>query len=426
MTSAFPRRSFCEENENLFYNIIRQHGKEDDVQNFMFYSPTKIIFGRDTERNVGQEILRAGGHRVLLHYGSQSAKRSGLLDRVTTSLQQAGLAYFALGGVEPNPKLSLVRKGIALCLENQIDFVLAVGGGSVIDSAKAISVGAGDSRLDLWEDVFLKKQLPNTKLPVACILTLAASGSEMSASMVITNEDGLIKRGYSNDLFRPLFSIMNPELTYTMPAYQTACGCADVMMHTLDRFFTPTRGNGLTDMLAYSVLKTVVKHAPTLLKEPDSYEARSEIMWAGSLSHNTLTGLGAEEDFAPHQLGHELSGKYDATHGATLTAIWSSWARFVCQNRPERFAEFGAEVFGLTPGNDSKQNALNAIAAAERFFRSLGTPISIGELLGRTISDEEIDELSRKCTFDLTRTIGSFMKLGYDEIRTIYSTSNVF
>lgn len=395
------------------------------MQKFTFYSPTRIIFGPDTENNVGQEIVNAGGQRVLLHYGSQSAKKSGLLDRVKKSLKEAGLMYVTLGGVEPNPKLSLVERGIALCLEQSLDFVLAVGGGSVIDSAKAISVGAGDPEMDIWEDVFIKKLLPDNKLPVACILTLAATGSEMSASMVITNEKDMMKRGYSNDFFRPLFSIMNPELTYTQPPYQTACGCADIMLHTMDRFFTLTDGNGLTDMIAYSVLKTIVKYAPVVLQEPDNYEARSEIMWAGSLSHNTLTGLGAQEDWAPHQFGHELSGKYDATHGASLTAIWASWARFVYQNRPERFAAFGAEVFGLEQENDPEKDALKAIDATEKFFQSLGVPVSIGELLGRTVSEEEINELSNKCTFGLTRTIGSFMKLGFDEIKAVYSAANV-
>ncbi len=393
------------------------------MRSFTFYAPTKILFGKETEKKVGREIKEFGGQRVLLHYGSKSAKKSGLLDRVEASLKEAGVFYLSLGGVEPNPKLSLVREGIALCQKESLDFVLAVGGGSVIDSAKAIAVGVGSPELDIWDDIIVKKVPLKDALPVASILTIAAAGSEMSYNMVLTNEDGMIKRGYASQKIRPKFSILNPELTYTLPSYQTACGCADIMMHTMERYFTLTSGNEMTDHIALGVLKTTVKFAPKALEAPDDYDARSEIMWAGSLSHNTLTGLGANEDWATHQLGHELSGMFDAAHGATLTAMWGSWARFVYKNRPERFAAFGAELFGLELTGDAEADALRAIGKTEEFFSSIGLPTNSRELVG-ALSEKQLEELSYKCTFGRTRTIGTFMELGYDDILKIYRDSN--
>ncbi|MCX7615353.1 MAG: iron-containing alcohol dehydrogenase, partial [Clostridiales bacterium] len=263
------------------------------MQNFTYYSPTRIVFGKETEGKVGQEVKRFGGKRVLLHYGSKSAKESGLLGRVEKSLKEAGISYISLGGVEPNPKLGLVKKGIELSLKEDVDFILAVGGGSAIDSAKAIAIGAKNPNFDLWEEFFVKRTEPDDTLPVGTILTLSATGSEMSYSTVIINEDGMSKRGYSTDKIRPRFSILNPELTYTLPRYQIACGCADIMMHTMERYFSLSVGNEMTDYIAMGVLKTIVKYAPVALKTPDDYEAQSEIMWAGSISHNGLTGLGA-------------------------------------------------------------------------------------------------------------------------------------
>lgn len=389
------------------------------MQKFELYMPTKIVFGKETEKEVGRLVQEFGGKKVLLHFGSQSARKSGLLDRVEAALKEAGLSYVSLGGVEPNPKLSLVREGIALCKKEGVDFVLAVGGGSTIDSAKAVAIGVKNPELDIWEDIFIKAAQPKETLPVGTILTISAAGSEMSYNTVVTNGDGGIKRGYANANIRPKFSILNPELTYTLPKYQIACGCVDIMMHTLDRYFTSSVGNEMTDQIAYGVMKTVVKFSPVALAKPDDYEAQSELMWAGSISHNTLTGLGAAADFATHQLGHEYSGMFGAAHGATLSAVWDTWAKFVYEARPERFAAYGEEVFKLAPTGDAKKDAIRAIERTEAFFKSLDMPTSAKELVG-PLTEEQLTEMAHKCTFFGKRKIGSFMRLGYDEILAIY------
>ncbi|MDP4110280.1 MAG: iron-containing alcohol dehydrogenase [Bacillota bacterium] len=393
------------------------------MQNFTFYSPTKIIFGKDTERNAGQEIVRFGGTRVLLHYGSKSAEKSGLLSRAEASLREAGLYYTKLGGVEPNPILSLVYEGVSLCKKEKIDFILAVGGGSVIDSAKAISIGAKNPDLDVWDDVIAGGKQISEVLPLGTILTIAASGSEMSNSVVITNDKTVVKRGYNNDIVRPRFSILNPELTYTLPTFQTACGCADIMMHSMERFFSVTEGNEVSDMLAVAVFNTVKKYARTAIDKPEDYQSHSEIMWAGSLSHNGITGLGAVNDWATHQMGHEISALFNSAHGAALTALWGSWARFVYKTRPERFAEFGSKVFNLPLTGDSDKDALKAISKTEEFFSSLGLPVGLTELAGK-LSEDEVRNLAYRCTYQMKRTIGGFMKLGYDEIFEIYRVAS--
>ncbi len=394
------------------------------MKKFVYYTPTYVLFGPGIEEKTGTEIVKRGGTKVLLHAGKGSARRSGLLDRIEKILRDAGLEVIVLEGVEANPKLSLVREGIRICREKNVDFILAVGGGSVIDSSKAIAVGAANPDLDIWEDFFIARKQPEKILPVACVLTIAAAGSEMSASMVVTKEEGRIKRGYSSNMIRPVFAVLDPELTYTLPAYQTGCGCADIMMHTLERFCTTTEGNHLTDKLAVSVLQTIVEYGPRAIAEPTDYEAQSEIMWAGSLSHNGITGLGNKEDWATHQLGHELTGKYDASHGATLTAMWGSWARTVYTEKPERFAALGLLVFGFTPSGDMEADALAAIDRMEEAFRSLKMPTSIPELLGRTLDDGELDELAYKCSFQGTRTIGGFRVLTQEDMRKIYAKAN--
>ncbi len=394
------------------------------MQKFEFYTPTKIIFGKDTEKAVGRQIVSFGGSRVLMLSGSKSARESGLLGRVEDSMKEAGLTFFAIEGVQPNPVYSLVLNAVGLCRKENIDFILAVGGGSVIDTAKAVAMGAADPDADVWEDFYLSVKTPKAALPVASVLTIAAAGSEMSFNSVITNEDGKIKRGFKHEKLRPKFAIMNPELTYTLPKYQTAAGCADILMHTFERFFVPTTGNGVTDLIALAVLKTVIKFAPVVCEKPEDYEARSEIMWAGSLSHNTITGLGAEEDWASHQMSHELSGMYGATHGAGLTAVWGHWARFVYKNIPERFAWYGAEVFGLPRTEDAEKDALSAIAATEEFFGIIDMPCGLRELLGKKATEAEIEELAERCSFGRKRTVGSVIKLGCEEIKTIYTNAN--
>ena len=297
------------------------------MNNFTLYTPTKVVFGKETENQTGALVKEFGCKKVLLHYGGHSVVKSGLLDRVCASLTKEGIAYVLLGGVVPNPRLSKVREGIDLGRKEQVDMILAVGGGSVIDSAKAIGYGLTND-CDVW-DIYEGKQKPTACLPIGVVLTIAATGSEMSDSAVITNEDGWIKRGYSSDYCRPKFAVMNPEITYTLPTYQTFSGGADILMHTMERYFTTTKDTQFTDAISEALLVNTMHFLRVLLKDPKDYNARAQVMWAGSISHNGQTGVGLQSDFATHKLEHELSGLYDCAHGAGLTALWGSWARYV-------------------------------------------------------------------------------------------------
>ncbi|MCD8125072.1 MAG: iron-containing alcohol dehydrogenase [Lachnospiraceae bacterium] len=385
--------------------------------NFQYYTPTKVVFGKDTELQVGALIREQGGTKVLVHYGGHSAERSGLLARVCSVLEEAGLAYVTLGGVVPNPRLSKVREGLRLCREEGVDFLLAVGGGSVIDSAKAIGYGLANEG-DVW-DFYEKKRKPAACAPVGAVLTIAAAGSEMSDSSVITNEEGWLKRGCNDDLCRCKFAIMNPELTCTLPDYQTQCGCTDIMMHTMERYFNRSDNLALTDGIGTALIRTVMKNARILREEPDNYQARSEVMWAGSLSHNGLTGCGTGGgDWASHQLEHELGGMFDVAHGAGLAAIWGSWARYVCGELPERFSSFARDVFGIER-EDTMGAALAGIEAMENYYRSVGMPTSLTEL-GVQPTEEQIEELAEKCCFFGRRTIGTVKKLDQKDIAAIY------
>ena len=308
------------------------------MNNFVFHTPTKIIFGRGGENQVGEEILAFGGSNVLIVYGGESAKKSGLLDRVEASVQKAGLKYSFWAGIKPNPLFSQIKEGIRLAKEKKVDFILAVGGGSVMDAAKAVSVGVLDDG-DLWE-IFMKKRLPKTSLPVGAVVTIAASGSEMSSCCVVTRDEDLVKRGFFSEENIMKFAVTNPELTFSLPPYQTACGIVDIMMHTLDRYFSPPAVSDLSDGIAEALLRTTIKYGAIAMNEPDNYDARAELMWAGTLSHNDITGVGRNWDFAPHQFEHELSGYYDVAHGAGLAAIWGAWARYVCKAYPMRFAKY--------------------------------------------------------------------------------------
>ena len=363
---------------------------------FTYYSPTKVIFGKDTETQVGSLLAQYGAKKVLIHYGGHSALRSGLIDRVKASLDAAGIAHVELGGVVPNPRLSKVREGIALAQANGVDFVLAVGGGSVIDSTKAIAYGLGEPDKDVWE-LFAKKRKAQNFFPIGSILTIAAAGSETSNSCVITNEATGEKRSYNDDIARPKFTIMDPLLTMTLPPYQTAAGCADIMMHTMERYFTQGGNMELTDELAEGLLRTVMKYAEILRKEPDNYEARAEVMWAGSLSHNGLTGCGNDGgDSASHALEHEMSGMFDVTHGAGLTAIWPSWARYVYQNDLPRFVRFATHVTGVQPGATDEETALRGIEAMEAFYHRIGMPTNMREL-GIAPTEEQILQMAASC-----------------------------
>ena len=341
------------------------------MKNFTYYTPTKVIFGKDGEETVGRLVQEHGCGKVLLHYGGGSARRSGLLGRIEASLDAAGVSYVELGGVVPNPRLSLVYEGIDLCRKEGVDFLLAVGGGSVIDSAKAIGYGVANEG-DVW-DFYTRVRTPKACLPVGSVLTISAAGSEMSDSSVITKEEGWRKIGYSNNLCRPAFAVMNPELTMTLPAYQTASGCADIMMHTMERYFNHSGSMELTDSIAEALMRTVMRYARVLAEEPRNYEARAEIMWAGSLSHNGLTGCGTDGgDWATHKLEHELGGMFDVAHGAGLAAIWGSWARYVYREGLDRFVKFAVNVMGVSPEGEPEEQALRGIEAVEAFYRSIG------------------------------------------------------
>lgn len=388
------------------------------MNNFEYYTPTKVIFGKGTESETGTLLQEYGCKKVLLHYGSESAVRTGLLKRISDALDKADIAYTTLGGVVPNPRLSLVLKGIELCKKEEVDFILAVGGGSVIDSAKAIGFGVVNEG-DVW-DFYEKKRTAEGCLPIGTVLTIAAAGSEMSNSSVITKEEGGIKRGYGSDFGRPKFAVMNPELTMTLPQYQTMSGCVDIMMHTMERYLNHSENMELTDGVSEHLIRTVMKNALVLKENSDCYEARAEVMWAGSLSHNGLTGCGTDGgDWATHQIEHELGGMFDVAHGAGLAAVWGSWARYVVTERPERFAQFSVKVMGTPAGGDFLKTALKGIEAMEGFFRSINMPVSLKEL-GISPTSDELKEMAEKCSFWGKRTVGCVKSLDKEDIYRIY------
>lgn len=387
------------------------------MKDFVYYAPTKVFFGKYSEEKTGEIISSYKYKKVLIHYGGGSAEKSGLLGRVRQALKKADIQFIELGGVVPNPRLSLVREGIALCRKENVDFILAVGGGSVIDSAKAIGYGV-DASADVW-DFYLGKAVPQSCLPIGVVLTISAAGSEMSNSSVITNEDGWLKRGCKHDICRCKFVTLNPELTYTLPAYQTACGCVDIMMHSMERYFTKEKDLFLTEALGEAVMRTILVNAPVALAKSEDYNSHAQIMWASSLSHNGLTGCGSVEDWACHQLEHELSGIFDVAHGAGLAAIWGSWSRYVYKEYPRKFAKFAVNVMGVQGSENAEETALKGIEALENFFRSIGMPTSIKEL-GIELTDALAKELAYKCSFQGKRTVGNFKQLDINDMENIY------
>jgi alcohol dehydrogenase YqhD (iron-dependent ADH family)/GNAT superfamily N-acetyltransferase len=394
--------------------------KEVTMENFAYYTPTKVVFGKDEEKNVGKLAKDFGAKKVLIHYGGGSAVRSGLIDRIKTSLSEENIAFVELGGVKPNPRLSLIYEGIKLAKENGIDFILAVGGGSVIDSAKGIGYGVANPDIeDVW-DLYIGKKKTQKCAPIGVVLTIAAAGSEMSSGSVVTKEDEQLKRSYGCDNARPKFAIMNPELTYTLPKYQIACGVVDIMMHTMERYFSPVGNLELTDKIAEGLLKTMIKYGKLSLENPTNYEARAEIMWASSLAHNGLTGCGGIGDWSTHQLEHDLGGVYDIAHGAGLAAVWGSWARYVYKENPRRFAQFAENVFGIEKIGTDEEVAIKGIEAMENFYKDIEMPISISET-GITLSEKDIEMLAEKCSNNGTRYIGSFKKLFKEDMAKIYS-----
>ena len=389
---------------------------------FKYFTPTKVLFGKNTENKVADLIQEFGGKKVLIHYGGGSVIRSGLMQKVTDKLDTAGIKYVKLGGAVPNPRLSLVYEGIELCKKEGLDFIMALGGGSAIDSAKAIGYGVMNDG-DVWDLYDYKKQA-KACMPLGVILTLAATGSEMSDSSVITKEEGLVKRGYSSDFCRPRFAILNPELTMTLPDYQTACGCTDIMMHTMERYFTNGGNMELTDSMAEALLRTVKENAKILARDPKNYDARAEVMWAGSLSHNGLTGCGNDGgDWMTHKLEHELGGLYDVAHGAGLAAIWGSWARYVYKNCLPRFKRYAINVMGIAPNAGSDEEiALKGIEAMEDFYREIKMPTNLREL-GVNATDDDLMLMAHKCAVGVNGGKGSARFLKEEDMLEIYKMS---
>ena len=390
------------------------------MKDFNYYAPTEVVFGKQSEEQVAALVKKYGGTKVLVHYGGKSAVRFGLLDKICGLLCDGGIEFVTLGGVVPNPRLSLAKKGIELCRQEGVDFILAVGGGSVIDSAKCIAYGVCMAE-DVWDLYLGKADAPKTMLPVASVLTIPAAGSEMSEASVITNEDGDVKLGYSNDMSRPKFAIMNPCRTFTLPPYQTAAGVTDMLMHIFERYFTKDDDMDLTTDLAEATMRRIKTAVFDVLKNPEDYRQRAQIMWGGSVAHWGLLGKGVQEDWATHQLEHELSGMFDVTHGAGLAAIWPSWARYTMHENLRRFVRFAVNVMDVPNDfTDPEGTALKGIEAVERFYHAIGMPINIKELIGRDITDDEIKEMTRKCSRDYTATCGGLKVLNAEDMETIY------
>lgn len=384
------------------------------MDNFVFQNPTKIIFGKAMETRVGEEVSKYS-KKILLHYGGGSIKKTGLYDRVISSLKAAGIEFIELPGVKPNPRLSLVREGIKICRENNIDFILAVGGGSVIDSAKAIALGVVYDG-DVW-DFYTGKASPKAALPIGTILTIPAAGSESSTGSVITNEDGWYKRSAGSTLLYPKFSILNPELAFTLPKYQVACGAADILAHLMERYFTNTLSVELIDRMIESTMKTVIKYVPMVLEDSNNYEAWAQVMWAGTLAHNNLLNTGRVGDWGSHDIEHEISGIYDVAHGAGLAVVFPAWMKYVYKHDPNRFVQFAVRVWNVEQDFfDPEKTILQGIQKLEEFFTSIGLPT---RLEGLGITDDRLEEMADKGTDSDQKTLGNFVKLRKNDIYNI-------
>ena len=385
------------------------------MDNFTFYSPTKFVFGKEMEAQAGALVKEFGGSKVLLHFGGKSAEKSGLLGRIRNSLKEAKIDFVELGGVHPNPLDDLVYEGIDLCKKNEVDFILAVGGGSVIDSSKAIALGVCYDG-DFW-DFYSGKAEPKAAIPVGTVLTIAAAGSEGSPDTVITKKDGMINRGYGNDLLRPRFSILNPALTQTLPAYQTACGATDIMAHVCERYFTNTKNVETTDRLCEAVLMSMIHETPKVIADPNDYEARANIMWAGMVAHNNIVGVGREQDWNSHGIEHELSGLYDCAHGAGLAVIMPAWMDFVYKHDLMRFCQWAERVWGCKMDYENPENtAREGIKRFREFLHKIGMPINFAELGAK---EEDIPTLVEKFGLGSGKT-GGFVHLTSSDIAEIY------
>lgn len=386
------------------------------MENFNFFSPTEFVFGKGRENEAGKYVKKFGGSKVLIHYGSGSVIRSGLLDRVKNSLLAENIEFVGLGGVQPNPRDTKVYEGIELCRKEKVDFILAVGGGSVIDSAKAIAMGVPYSG-DFW-DFYSGKADIQGAIPVATVLTIAAAGSEGSGDSVITKEEGMLKRGAGSEYIRPKFSIMNPELTCTLPAYQTACGATDIMAHVFERYFTNTKEVEITDRLCEAVLITMVKETPRVIENPNNYEARANIMWAGTVAHNGIVGVGRSQDWNSHGIEHELSGVYDCAHGAGLAVIMPAWMEYVMSHNEMRFAQMATRVFGIAMNFENPaETGRQGIRAFRKFLKSIGMPINFEEIGAK---EEDIQIMVEKFGLGENGKTGGFMALSSEDITNIY------
>lgn len=383
--------------------------------NFEFCSPTHFVFGKGAEAQTGQLIRRFGGNKVLIHYGGGSAEKSGLLGRVRATLEAEGLPYTELGGVKPNPRSSLVYEGIDLCRREGIDFILAVGGGSVIDSAKAIAAGVFIEG-DFWQYWETKTPVPKA-LPIGTVLTIPAAGSESSHNTVITNEKTMVKRGTTGQCLRPKFSVLNPELTFTLPAWQTASGASDIIAHVLERYFSNTPDVEVTDRLCEALLLTMVNETPKVIANPECYEARANIMWAGALAHNNLVGVGREQDWATHALEHELSALRDVTHGAGLAVLFPAWMEKALPKNPALFAKMATRIFGIANNGDDMQTGLAGIKAWRDFFTSIGMPSTLREL---GMQEEDLAYMANRLMLKKDGTFGNFISLTPADAEEIY------
>lgn len=382
--------------------------------NFTFYSPTYFAFGKGMQENVGEYVKRFGGHKVLIHYGGGSVKRSGLLDTVCRSLDAVEIPYLELGGVKPNPRSGLVYEGIELCRKEGIDFILALGGGSTIDSAKAIAAGVVYDG-DFWD--FYEGKRIEEALPVGTVLTIPAAGSEGSPDSVITREEGMLKRGASGDAIRPKFSVLNPELTATLPKYQVACGGADIMAHLMERYFTNTKEVEVTDRLIEALFLTMLKELPRAVADPSNYDAQANIMWAGMMAHNNAVGVGREQDWASHGIEHELSALYDCAHGAGLAVVFPAWMQYVYKQDVMRFAQFATRLFGVPMDfQNPEATALEGIARLKQFWSSVGLPTSFAELGAK---EADIDFMAENISYG-EQGLGGFVKLKAEDVKAIY------
>lgn len=385
------------------------------MNNFTFYAPTYFAFGKGTENDVAEYVKRFGGNKVLIHYGGGSVKKSGVYDSVVNALNAAHIPFAELGGVKPNPRSGLVYEGIDLCRKEKVDFILAIGGGSVIDSGKAIALGVNYDG-DFW-DFYEGKEVTDA-LQVGTVLTIAAAGSEGSTGSVITKEEGMLKRSAGGEALRPVFSILNPEFTCTLPPFQTAAGATDIMVHVIERYFSNTKEVEITDRLCEAVLKTMIKETPRVIADPDNYDARANIMWAGMVAHNDICGVGREQDWSSHAIEHELSAFYDVAHGAGLAVITPAWMKYVVKKNSNKFVQFANRVWGVDIDFEHPEiTALEGIERFQNFLKSIGMPTNFKELGAR---EEDIKAMTSHIGITKDNLLGGYVKLDEDDIEAIY------